>query len=802
MKLRIFTFFIAFIFSSRLFCQAPHWDWYTGVGGAGTEEGNSIALDSLGNAYVGGYFRSASLTFGAYVLTKPAGVDQAPFLVKYDYQGNVKWAKTSSVGDGWITSVVTDQYGYIYCTGIFTDSSMVIDGSALINSNQGYADVFIIKYDSAGVLQFAKNYGGPLDDKSLDIAVDNTGNIFITGSYKSPTLNAGIDSVINSSEDDYFLIKTDNLGNAIWIKGAEGTYFGDERGENLSTDSNGNVYVSGTYESDSLIISGVVFPPTAMTTGHIFLVRYDANGNLTWSAHSSNDQYDKIEDIELDVLGNVYITGYYYDDTFIFNGLTFPGNCNCGGNSTNLFLVKFDSSLNTIWSTYKTTFGVQTYFSPRDMTIDQDQNIFLGGYYGSYYANTFGATSLPGTGGFSGHGDLLIFKYSSSGSEVWAKYYPTPGVDDVGKGIAVYTDGSIFLTGCIGTSGNLNVITCKTLPSYVPVWPGDTDNNSVVNNYDLLPIGLTFNESGMPRSATGNVWQADTASDWGTTIPGIKYDKKHADSNGDGVVDYNDTLAISLNFSQTHSFVPFEGIERSGVELYFVMDSSDYNPGEQMNIQVWAGSSSFPFWWLYGLAFDINYDANLVQPGTEKLTYYGSVLGDPGVDVITFSKFDPLASAIHGSIVRTDHNNVMNSYGKIADIKFQVKNLVSTPSFFNLSFANFKSINKDGSVYSLTAVADSVLINAGSSSVGISEHSDEKPIIAPNPFDSQTTIFFNKEYHNAVLRITDILGKELKAIKFNGKKLILEKDGLVPGVYSVQITTEEGYFITEKIIIQ
>jgi hypothetical protein len=802
MKSLLITSYLLLISVSSLFSQDPHWEWSRGAGGSSNEQGVSIAVDSIGNSYVGGFFSSPTISFGSIVLTKYTGTFQSPFLTKYDIDGNVIWAKTGLNGGGTITSVITDPSGNIYCTGYF-EGPIILDGIAL--TNHGSADIFIAKYNPTGLIVWAKSYGGTLDDASLDIAIDLNGNLFITGSYQSPTLIANQDTLINSSAKDYYLLKTDNLGNELWIKGAQGTYAGNDIGENLAVDLLGNIYVTGSYESDSLIISGIVFPQISSTFKYIFMVKYDNLGNLLEYTYDRSISNTLLTGIDIDDSNNVFISGCSEASVFSFGGHTFTSACPpATGSSKMLFIEKFDPSLNLVWANNKTHFASGSYFTANDLTVDNAQNVMVGGVYGVGYQVPFGATTLPSTGGgFFDPGNFLIFKYDSAGNELWAKTYHTSTIHDVVNSLAVHSDGSIFITGLQGPNTNQNMVIYKSLPGFIPVWPGDTDNNFLVNNYDLLPIGLCFNDTGGPRLVQGNLWQSDTASDWGSVIPSLVFDKKHADCNGDGIINQDDTLAVNLNFSQAHAMVAPQFEERVGSELYFVSTSNTYNPGDLVNLEIWAGSSAWPFYNLYGIAFDIQYDTYLVQPGTEKLSYQGNILGNTGVNAISFSRSVPASSGMFGAIVRTDHNNVMNSYGKIANFSFRVNNLVATTDTFNVSFTNFKGINKDGTVFPFTPLSDTLLINSGSASVGVSSLALTNKIkVSPNPTNSFTIVTFPSKINNGTLKIMNVIGEEISSIKFEGEEIKLQTSELTPGIYFIYVAEVDKIFGIERLIIQ
>lgn len=338
--------------------------------------------------------------------------------------------------------------------------------------------------------------------------------------------------------------------------------------------------------------------------------------------------------------------------------------------------------------------------------------------------------------------------------------------------------------------------TTLTIPQYLEaiicseyIWPGDADNNAIANNNDLLPIGLYYGQTGIPRSSISNVWQADSIADWGITQNnGI--DIKHADCNGDGTIDANDTLAIDLNFNSTHGIPVINNTsgERAASDLYFITAGTSFNPGDWVNAELWLGSSTSPINNLYGIAFNIHYDVSLVQPGTESLSYSSSWLGTPGTDVLKIAKVDALAYTAYGALTRTDHTDV-SGYGKIADFKFQIKTSLTSAVTMPLWISNYKANNAAGIEQTFTTS-----LNEINKATGIN--------VYPNPFSSQTSISFNEEQNHSIIKITDVLGKEVRIIDFSGKHLSIEKGEMKNGIYFLQIVDGNKNLVNGKIIIQ
>lgn len=356
--------------------------------------------------------------------------------------------------------------------------------------------------------------------------------------------------------------------------------------------------------------------------------------------------------------------------------------------------------------------------------------------------------------------------------------------------------GSGFYDVSLTITSDSGCTTTLTIPQYIEaiicseyIWPGDADNNAIANNNDLLPIGLYYGQTGIPRSSISNVWQADSVADWGISQNnGI--DIKHADCNGDGTIDANDTLAINLNFNLTHGIPVINNTsnERAASDLYFITTGTSFNPGDWVNAELWLGSSTSPISNLYGIAFNIHYDVSLVQLGTESITYPSSWFGTPGTDVLKISKVDALAYTAYGALTRTDHTDV-SGYGKIADFKFQIKTSLTSPVTMPLWISNYKANNAAGIEQTFITSLNEI-------------NKEEGITVYPNPFSSQTNISFNEEQKHSIIKITDVLGKVVRIIDFSGKHLSIEKGEMKDGIYFLQIVDGNKNLVNKKIIIQ
>lgn len=431
-----------FILILLVFCalhansQSPSWQWAKSVGGTGYETSTSISVDANENVYATGYFGSPTITFGNTVLTNNGGDDI--FIVKYDAFGNVAWAKSaggaaSDVGN----SISVDANGNSYLIGGFNSSSIVFGNTTLTNDDGSgnSPDIFIVKYDVAGNVLWAKRAGGGFIDNCYGISIDTSGNFYITGGFQSLTVTF---DTINLTKTNYvgtdiFIAKYDSLGNALWAKNIGGN--NTDIGNGIIADVKGNSYLTGQFQEP------IIFGNTTLTNvvdDDIFVVKYDPSGNVLWAKSAGGSSIDEGNSISIDGNGNSIVTGHFYSSSITF------GNIILTNDTTNIFtcdifIVKYDSLGNVHWA--KSIGGTNNEVG-NSINVDLYGNIYVTGYFQST-SLTFGNTVLTNSGiGY----DIFIAKYDASGNLLWAK--SAGGADtDFGLSVCVSTTGNSFISG-------------------------------------------------------------------------------------------------------------------------------------------------------------------------------------------------------------------------------------------------------------------------------------------------------------------------------------------------------------------
>jgi len=179
--------------------------WATSAGGSSDDVSQSVAVDANGNAFVAGYFHSASMAVGTYTLTN-AGNDDA-FIAKYDAGGNVLWAKDAggSLNDR-ASSIATDNNGNAYVTGYVISTSITFGGYTVNNAAVNDEYIFIAKYDAAGNAHWAIGAGGTTVNESKGITADNSGNVFSTGFFYN-TAYFGANTIYANGSYSIFIAK-------------------------------------------------------------------------------------------------------------------------------------------------------------------------------------------------------------------------------------------------------------------------------------------------------------------------------------------------------------------------------------------------------------------------------------------------------------------------------------------------------------------------------------------------------------------------------------------------------------------
>ncbi len=252
--------------------------WAKQSNGSGLELSYSLSTNSMGQVYLGGQLQNGnSASFDTITLASNGNI--STFLVKYDSNGDVLWAKGSS-GVGLAGSMYgsIDESGNPILTGYYFQGSILFDTVALPTSAGG-ADVFIVKYNESGNVIWAKKASGVNDESGYGIATDDNNNIYVTGSFRSTKIDFDQITLTTSGFDDLFIAKLDSNGNYIFAKKAGGTL--QDLAYSIVYDKSGYLYLTGKYRSTSIPFNINLFNANNTTpSDDIFIAKLYSSGTV------------------------------------------------------------------------------------------------------------------------------------------------------------------------------------------------------------------------------------------------------------------------------------------------------------------------------------------------------------------------------------------------------------------------------------------------------------------------------------------------------------------------------------------
>ncbi|MBE2256611.1 MAG: SBBP repeat-containing protein [Ignavibacteria bacterium] len=421
-----------FLFSSNItHSQSVTQEWVAKYNGFGY--GNNIAtdveVDSDGNIYVTGY----SLGNGT-------GLDFAT--IKYNPNGLQLWVARYNGPfnkDDYANRIVIDNSGNVYVIGFSVDSIEIYN-----------CRITTIKYNSQGIQQWVNRYDGfSLEDNARDLVIDNSGNVYVTGSSRG-----------NGSSYDIVTLKYNSNGEQEWVRRYNGALNSADISNAITIDDFGNIYITGfSYEN--------------LSNACITTIKYNSIGEVIWikyycdKINSSNSGHD----ITLDKEGNVYITGkiqelapdimHYITIKYTSNGieqwaskylgkeygLLNEANVIAIGSKGDVFITgtseSYDSEMDFATIKYNSN-GVQQWVKrysgsasswdyATELVIDSLDNIYVTGSSSTSFNSNYNYATI---------------KYNSDGVQQWIKTYNGPGNrNDWPNSIAIDRFNNIYVTG-------------------------------------------------------------------------------------------------------------------------------------------------------------------------------------------------------------------------------------------------------------------------------------------------------------------------------------------------------------------
>ena len=480
---------------------------YNGAGNA-TDRAVKLAVTNAGIVYVTG--RSDN------------GIDDDFVSIKYSTSGLQQWVRIFDTGDNDKAETMTiDNSENLYITG---------------RSNNGSDDDFsTIKYSSSGSELWPGGViydgTGTNDDKPTAIAVDASGNVYVTG--RSDRDNS---LAINY---DFATIKYNSTGTQIWVSTYNGVGNGNDTPSGIIVDGTGKVVVCGQSDSDASV---------TVTNNDCAVISYTSSGVQSWlmTYNGTSNLSDGGNDIAVDLSGNLFVAGAS-DNT---------------GTQKDGLVIKYTTSGTQTWGKNFNGTGDNS-DNVNKIVVDASGNSYLAGY-------TYNASSER---------DLLVVKINPIGDTLWTrKYNGSSNNSDEAIDIFVDATGNVIITGyCKESVSGYNFITSKYDPTGTLLWSTQY-NNILVNGYDKA--------SSLTVDAAGNIYV--TGYSYGTAIGNedfvtIKY-------NSAGIqlwaTRYNGTgngtdIPVQIEINGTDSYITGESFNGTGDQIVTIKYNSS-------GIQQWA----------------------------------------------------------------------------------------------------------------------------------------------------------------------------------------------------------------------
>lgn len=390
-----------------------------------------------------------------------------------------------------------------------------------------------------------KTFGGTSSDMAWAIAADQAGNVYITGEFYGTVWfhpSGQSDRHDAQGSKDIFVTKINADGSYGWTR----TFGGDDmdRGEAITVDGSGNVYVIGTF------MRVVDFDFGSGTDNHtsnglddIFVTKINADGSYGWTRTFGSTNNDQVKAAALDGSGNILITGLFRG-TVDFDSGGGVDNITSKGQG-DAFLVKINADGSYGWTK---TFGGPADDKGTGLARDNTGNFFLIGSFGGTVDFDFSQSTDEKTS--LGNSDVFVTKINSDESYGWTRTFG--GAALVGaKGVATDSGGNIYVTGFFQQTMDFN-------------FESGTDSHSSAS--------MGFTDAFITKI------MADGSYGWTKSYGG------EASDEGNGIaIDSNDNLYISGSYQGTVDFDSSSGEDLqpgvSGSEIYVTRINADGSYG-------------------------------------------------------------------------------------------------------------------------------------------------------------------------------------------------------------------------------
>ncbi len=506
----------------------------TYLGGSDVDNGSSIAVDSSGNAYVTGLAASTPFPGVSGSSIQPSsGGDYDAFVTKINAAGTATVYSTYLGGNGggeYGLGIAVDSSGNAYISGATDSTNFPGTGGSSIQSSYGggLRDGFLTKINAAGTAIVYSTYlGGNDDDLAYGIAVDGSGNAYVSGITGSSTFPGVSGSSISSTNNNgVFLTKVNAAGTAIVYSTFDvGSAFGT-----IAVDGSGNAYVVGGTSNTSFpgVSGSSAQPAYGGGATDAFVTKVNSAGTaIDWSTYLGGSGAETATGIALDGSGNIYVAGN--TDSSSFPGVSGSSIQSTNAGNGDVFVTKLNSSGTSI--IYSTFIGGNDYdlVELHPLAVDSSGNAYVaGGTLSTTFTGVSGSSIQPSNAGIAVG---FVTRINAAGTSIDYSTFLGGTDNDEITGIAVDGSGNAYVIG-FGTSTDFPVTAGAIQTTYGGGYsdafvakigpPGPPVISSISPSTGRAGDQITITGTGFDNvQGSGNVWLGSTyasaISSWSNT---------------------------------------------------------------------------------------------------------------------------------------------------------------------------------------------------------------------------------------------------------------------------------------------
>ena len=324
------------------------------------------------------------------------------------------------------------------------------------------------------------------------------------------------------------------------------------------------------------------------------------------------------------------------------------------------------------------------------------------------------------------------------------------------------------------------------------VWAGDVNYDGMVDNKDLLPLGFLMGFDGNTRPDASLEWYPQYADDWSNPYTGIPTDLKHADTNGDGFVTVDDTLAIGVFYREQHNLVPNIPAAGKGLNFGLTLLTPNPGPGDLVQVQVALGTPTKPVSDLFGFTFDAQLSPQIVDSALN-MQFFANTWINLNAAYISLSK-NPFQGRLESAFTRTggigSHGN-----GIVGQFDFIIIDIIDGVKTGEQAYATVTVdaplvMWSDGS----TSAGESVTLNIPVNLNGKKDRTTAQDLLLfPSPASDLLQIHLNGEEFIEQFIVYDAMGRMVyNSGNVQWERAEIRVSDMAPGMYVASARTADG----------